>query len=213
MNWTLKSIQVALPKMQSNGEKTWHTGIFKEPVIGAVSVKRLGLEGDGVGDTVNHGGADKAVCCHPWQHHEYWNIYYDWQLKPGAFGENFTLVGLTEMDVCVGDIWQIGTAEFQVSQPRIPCWKQDHKLGMPNFQKRVSETGRTGFYLRVLQEGQVAPQDEIHLIERPYPQASIVRLNRALHEKNNLEWVEQFSELTPLAESWRQMFQRRKKQP
>lgn len=209
MDWMLKSIQVATPKMHGDGEKTWETGIFKQPVSGAIAVSTLGLKGDGVGDTKNHGGPDKAVCCHPWQHHEYWNTYFQWDLQPGAFGENFTLAGLTEQDVCVGDIWQVGSARFQVSQPRVPCWKQDNKLGVPNFQKKVKETDRTGFYLRVLQEGVVTPGDPIQRLERPYPKAGIIRLNRALNEKDNPALAEEFVNLEPLAESWRNMFQRR----
>lgn len=208
MDWILHSIQTGLPRTHSDGEKSWQTGIFKQPVAGAIEAKLSGLVGDGVGDTKNHGGADKAVCCHPMQHYHYWNTYFLWDLKPGVFGENFTISGLTEIDVCVGDIWQIGNARFQVSQPRIPCWKQDNRLQQPNFQKLVRETGRTGFYLRVLQEGAVSPGDTIHLLERPHPEATIVRLNRALNERGNVKLVEEFAALAPLAESWRNMFQR-----
>ncbi len=211
MDWILTSIQVGMPKTHTDGESIWQTGIFKQSVEGAIEVKTLGLVGDGVGDTKNHGGADKAVCCHPMIHHAYWNSYFQWDLQPGAFGENFTLTGLSEMDVSVGDIWQIGSATFQVSQPRIPCWKQDDKLQQMGFQKLVAETGRTGFYLRVLQEGLVSAGETIQVIERPHPAAKIVRVNRALNEKDNLALAQEFSELAPLTPSWRKMFKQRLK--
>lgn len=209
MDWILDSIQVAMPKTHTDGESVWQTGIFKHPVTGSVEVKSLGMVGDGVGDTKNHGGRDKAVCCHPIQHHAYWNTYFQWNLQAGAFGENFTISGLTEMDVCVGDIVEVGSVRFQVSQPRIPCWKQDDKFQQPGFQKLVSETGRTGFYLRVLKEGLVSAGEKIHLLERPYPKATIVRLNRALNEKHNVDLAEEFAALEPLAATWRAMFKRR----
>ncbi|HLA44060.1 MAG TPA: MOSC domain-containing protein [Aggregatilineales bacterium] len=208
-NWTLKSIQTAMPQERSDGERTWLTGIFKTPIEMSVYASRNGLAGDGVGDTENHGGVDKAVCCHAWQHHLHWNTYFSWELQPGAFGENFTITGLSEIDVCVGDIWQIGSAGFQVSQPRVPCWKQSHKLMQPGFEKLVMETGRSGFYLRVLADGTVTPGDQIILRERPHSEASLVRLNRALRESKNMELAEEFAGLEPLAEAWRSMFMER----
>jgi MOSC domain-containing protein YiiM len=205
-DWILKSVQAAMPKVHGSGENIWVTGIFKEPVTVPIKVYSLGLENDGVGDTFNHGGVDKAVSCHPWQHHQYWDAYFQWDLQPGAFGENFTIAGLTEIDVCVGDVWQVGTARFQVSQPRVPCWKQSNKLNQVGFEKLVMQTGRSGFYLRVLQEGIVTADDPITLSDRPHPQATIVRLNRALVEKRNIPLQAEFAELEPLASSWRDMF-------
>lgn len=207
--WKVKSVQVSPPREVSEGEKTWLTGIFKTPLAGAVAVNPLGLEGDGVGDSVNHGGADKAVCCHPWAHYEYWNVYFDWDLPLGAFGENLTLTGLTEAEICIGDVWQIGSAQFQISQPRIPCWKQSHKLGVVGFEKLTTQTGRSGFYLRVLETGYLQAEDEIQLLERPHPKARLVRVNRALLEKDNRELAAEFAELSPLTASWREMFQKR----
>lgn len=209
MTWKIRSIQVALPQERRNDETTWQTGIFKNPVNGAIFAGELGLDGDGVGDTVNHGGADKAICCHPSQHYSYWNQYFGWDLAPGAFGENLTLDGLSEIDVCVGDIWQVGETRLQVSQPRVPCWKQSDKLGQVGFEKLTTQTGRSGFYLRVLSEGMLNAGDPIELMERPYPNAGIVRLNRALHEAQNYELQAEFVDLPVLAEVWRGRFAHR----
>jgi MOSC domain-containing protein YiiM len=205
----VKSLQVALPRLEVSGENAWQTGIFKTPTDQVLAVGPLGLEGDGVGDTVNHGGPDKAVCCHPWVHYEFWNAYFDWDLALGAFGENLTLLEVTEATVAIGDIWALGSARFQVSQPRTPCWKQSHKLGQVGFEKLTLRTGRSGFYLRVLEAGQIKAGDSITLLERPHPKATIVRLNRAMLEKDNLELAEAFASLPALATGWRKMFANR----
>lgn len=204
--WTVTSIQVGLPQTRTKNGKTWQTGIFKTPVSGTVAVHPLGLEGDGVGDTKNHGGPDKAVCCHPQAHYTFWNAYFQWELPPGAFGENLTLAGLQEADLCVGDVLAIGTAQFQVSQPRIPCWKQSDKLGVRGFEKLTTQTSKTGFYLRVLASGEIDTGQPIQLVERPYPQASLVRLNRALVELNNSDLAQEFMHLPPLATTWQERF-------
>ncbi len=209
MSWQVKSIQVGMPRERSNGQKTWRTGIFKTPVQSPVQATATGLAGDGVGDTKHHGGPDKAICCHPWAHYDYWNAYFLWNLEPGVFGENFTLLGLTESDVAVGDVWQVGAIRVQVSQPRIPCWQQSDKLGQPGFEKLVMQTGKSGFYLRVLEPGMVAPGDTITLVERPHPAASIVRLNRALAQPQDIALTEEFAELPPLSDDWRAMFAER----
>lgn len=208
-SWQVKSIQVAMPHLETREDREWMTGIFKTPVTQAIQVGTLGLVGDGVGDTVNHGGPDKAVCCHPWAHYEYWNAYFEWNLQAGAFGENLTLTELSESDVAVGDIWQIGTTRFQISQPRIPCWKQGDKLKQKGFEKLTLQTGRSGFYLRVLEEGTIAPNDTITLLDRPTPEATIVLLNRAMLENNNLTLAERFVQLPFLSDSWREMFIKR----
>ncbi len=209
MQWQIESIQVGMPRERHNNGKTWRTGIFKSPVAGPVQASETGLVGDGVGDTKHHGGPDKAICCHSLAHYDHWNAYFQWDLTPGAFGENFTLRGLTESDVAVGDIWQVGAIQVQVTQPRIPCWQQSDKLGQPGFEKLVMQTGKSGFYLRVLQPGAVAPGDSITLLERPHPEASLVRLNRALANPKDTALAEEFVALPPLSNSWREMFAER----
>jgi len=206
MSWQLKSIQIGKLEERKNDKRTWTTGINKKPVMGSIQATTLGLEGDQVGDKKHHGGRDKAICCHPWAHHQHWNAYFQWDLQPGAFGENFTITNILESDVAVGDIWTLGNATVQVSQPRIPCWQQDDKVCSDGFFKLVIQTGKTGFYLRVLEEGTIEAGDAIQLIERPYPQATIVRLNRALHEPKNTELTQEFLKLEPLSVDWHEMF-------
>ncbi|HEY9854336.1 MAG TPA: MOSC domain-containing protein, partial [Stenomitos sp.] len=181
----VQSLQVGMPRTFGDPEATrpedrsWTSGIVKEPVDGPLWLATTQLEGDGQADRVHHGGPDMAVLAYSAEHYPLWRAELGLDLPHGAFGENLTVTGLSEAVVCLGDLYQLGDAIVQVSQPRSPCWKLARRWGMPDLVARVQKTGRTGWYLRVLKEGHVAPNQEMALLERPYPQWTIERVSRA----------------------------------
>lgn len=160
------SINVSLPKEVLDHGKSVVTGIFKKPVTGPVMARTLNLEGDGQGDLSVHGGVNKAVYAYPWEHFAHWQwVLGGRDLTPGAFGENLTIEGLTEGEVAVGDELEVGAARFRVTQPRFPCFKLGIAFGDPKFPKTFLQSGRTGFYLRVVKEGTVTAGDGIRRLE------------------------------------------------
>src|SRR5215831_2957098 len=147
------SVNVGLPKEIPIGERLVATGIFKEPVAGPVRVRTLNLDGDRQADLSVHGGVDKAVYMYPSEHYPLWRKELGRDLKWAAFGENLTVEGMLEENVSVGDRLEIGTALFEVTQPRLPCFKLAAKFQRDDIIKRFLESRRSGFYLRVLREG------------------------------------------------------------
>lgn len=143
-----------------NGNKI-ATGIFKTPVEGKVRVRSLNLEGDEQADLTVHGGADKAVYVYPIEQYRYWNEVLSKELEWGSFGENLTVSGFDENSVCIGDRLTIGSAVFAVSQPRVPCYKLGIRLGDPTMVRRFYKSGKWGFYLRVVTEGEIQTGDTI----------------------------------------------------
>jgi MOSC domain-containing protein YiiM len=159
---SLISVNVGLPREIEWRGKRVRTGIWKEPVAGPVRVGRLNLEGDGQGDPDVHGGPAKAVYAYPSEHYDLWRAELDMpDLGWGGFGENLTTAGLSEAIVRIGDRLRIGTAEFQVTRPRLPCYKLAIRIDRPDIERRFLRTGRTGFYLSVVLEGHVAAGDAI----------------------------------------------------
>ena len=189
--------------MDAHGQP-WTTGTFKDPVSGKVALSWEGLNGDGQADLVNHGGVDKAVLVYSDDHAERWRReLFPEGLPPGAFGENFTVQGLTEANVCLGDVFQVGSARVQVSQPRQPCWKQARRYAMNDLVVRIVRTGRTGWYLRVLTEGHMEAGDVMTLLERPHPEWTIERANQVMHvAKTNRELSLELAACPALAQSW-----------
>jgi MOSC domain-containing protein YiiM len=158
----LLSINVAVPKTVIAGTQRVETGIFKVPVSGPVRVSKLNLEGDRQADLSVHGGANKAVYVYSWKNTLYWKeLLHRDDLGPGAFGENLTVDGLLDTEISIGDELEIGTARFIVTQPRFPCFKLGIKMGQAAFIKTFEESGRNGFYLRVLQEGTIEAGDKM----------------------------------------------------
>ena len=156
------------------------TSIFKEPVAGSVRARTLNLDGDEQSDLSVHGGPDKAVYLYPSEHYAYWRAQLpDMDFPFGAFGENLTSEGLSETAVHIGDLVSIGTAEFVVTQPRLPCFKLGVRFGRLDMVRRFQQTGRSGFYLSVRREGVIAAGDEVHLVageQHGVSVADIVRL-------------------------------------
>lgn len=160
------------------------SGIAKQPRLDKVWISPLGLEGDAQGDLRVHGGPDKAV------HHYDYAHYTNWLnelgplpvlQQPGAFGENLSTAGLSESNICLGDRFQLGGALLEVSQSRQPCWKLNDRFNVPNMAKRVQDSGRTGWYYRVLRPGLVHVSDVLTLVERPHPAWPLQRINHILY--------------------------------
>jgi len=166
-------------------ERAWWTGIFKDPVTVPTRLGRINLEGDGQADLKVHGGPDKALLGYAGVHYPAWRDELGiTSFGPGAFGENFTIGGLDEWGVAIGDTFGVGDAVIQVSQPRGPCWKLARRWSRPDLPALVLKSSRTGWYFRVLEEGTVAPGLELRLLERPAPEWTIDRVNRVSHGKD-----------------------------
>src|SRR5215467_12583389 len=151
-----------MPKDVDWHGKTVHTGIFKTPVDGPVMVRRLNIDGDGQGDLAGHGGEQRAVMVYQTESYDYWRDYLGRDdLQPGNFGENFTVIGLADHDVCIGDRYRIGEAEFEVTQPRVTCYRVGLRLGEPELPALLVSHHRPGFYMRVITEGHIQAGDAI----------------------------------------------------
>lgn len=209
MAWIM-SLNVGLPAPLKHKEKEVSSGIDKRPVPGQVWLTRLHFEGDGQADLVHHGGVEKAVCVYPHEHYPFWEKELDRTLDWGAFGENLTTEGLTEQSVCIGDVYRMGEALVQVSQPRQPCYKLSVKYGQPELPLMVQETGFTGFYFRVLEEGHVGAGDRLELVRRHPEGITVSYANRIMHqEKDNREAIRRILSVEPLSANWRATFEKR----
>jgi MOSC domain-containing protein YiiM len=194
------------------GERGVPSGIDKAVIVDPVQVLKHGLEGDEQGDTRAHGGPDKAVHCYSADRYPGWlQTFPDNPLftRIGAFGENFSVTGINEASVCMGDIWQVGTARFQVSQGRQPCFKLNLRFGIPDMARRVQDTLWAGWYLRVLEPGQVRGGDAIYLLERPYPDFPVAHVLALIRDRVTDVAVLEGVLRLPLPDSWRNLFQRR----
>lgn len=207
----LISINVGRPREVEWRGKTVRTSIFKDPVTGPVRVQKLNLAGDEQSDLSVHGGVDKAVYAYPSEHYAYWRDQLPGMELPwGAFGENLTTEGLSENALRIGDRLGIGSVEFLVTQPRLPCFKLGVRFGRPDMVKRFQRSGRTGFYLAVLREGAISVGDPIRVLSEGQPSvtvADIARLYTA--DEAEQELLQQASELTALPEGWREYFRKR----
>src|SRR6476620_1341195 len=162
MSATLVSVNVGMPKDVPWNGKTVHTGVWKTPVEGPVMVRRLNVDGDGQGDLAGHGGEQRAVMVYQTESYDYWRDYLGRDdLVPGNFGENFTVSGLDDREVCIGDRYRIGAAEFEVTQPRVTCFRVGMRLGVPEMPALLVSHHRPGFYMRVLREGRIRAGDRI----------------------------------------------------
>ena len=214
----LVSVNVGLPR-----QVTWHgmnvtTGIFKQPVPGRVALRKLNLDGDRQADLTVHGGADKAVYCYPREHYDYWKQELPGRDLPmGMFGENFTIdvagADSPEDSIHIGDRFLVGSAEIVVTQPRLPCYKLGIRFQMDDMVKRFLASGRTGFYVAVVREGEVGAGDEIREIARDanaIPVSAITRLYVAKrYSDDDTRFVQRALQVAALPESWKQYFRKR----
>lgn len=180
----LLSIHVGRPTHHQIEGEDWYTGYVKEPALDRVWVGAENLEGDGQANLRVHGGPDRAVLGYSADHYDLWRA----ELAPlalpfGAFGENLTIAGCSEESTCLGDILQIGEAILQVSQPRRPCWKIDKRWGRTDLAAAIRANLRSGWYLRVLQQGYLEAGLPVALVERPYPEWTIARAHQAMTDQ------------------------------
>ena len=205
----LISVNVGRPREITHGGQTVTTGIFKVPVAGAVFLRRLNLDGDGQADLRVHGGLDKAVYAYPFEHYAFWARELGQHGFPyGQFGENFTIQGLLEDEACIGDVFRIGEAQVQVTQPRSPCFKLGIRMGDEGFPARFAAANRTGFYLRVLEEGRVAAGDAIERIEPATGSMTVREVFRLRHVGGTRSEYERAALLPGLSPSWHAAFEK-----
>jgi MOSC domain-containing protein YiiM len=213
----LVSIQVGMPQTRGAEDATdpmdrpWTSGFVKEPVHGPVLVGREHLDGDGQADLRVHGGVDKAILAYSANHYPAWRAELNMPNFPhGGFGENFTIDGLDESTVCLGDVWQVGEVRVEVSQPRQPCWKLARRWRRPDLPERVLQTGRSGWYFRVLFEGHVKAGEHLTLNERPHPRWTLAAVTDVLlHRRDGRQAAAELAQVTPLAAGWRNALWRR----
>lgn len=189
------------------------SGIMKTPVNRPLRLSPEGFEGDEQADRRVHGGVEKAVHHYPLEHYRLWNEELGdlpGLRAPGGFGENISASGPTENTVAVGDVFRLGTTRLQVSQGRQPCWKLNRRFGVPDMAHRVQQSGRAGWYYRVLEDGLVKPGDRLELVDRVAPDWTLHRIWHALYvERLNLDELRGIAALDVLAESWRKYAARR----
>jgi MOSC domain-containing protein YiiM len=207
----LLSVNVSLPKEVPHGRKTVSTGIFKEPIAGRVMLRTSNLDGDGQADLENHGGIDRAAYAYSIENYDHWRQELGRnEFAFGQFGENFTVEGMVEDDVHIGDVFRVGDALVEVSQPRPPCFKLGIKMGMAGFPKLFLASGRVGFYLRVLQEGEVGAGDVFERVESDPEQMTVRKMSHLLFfEPENLEGAKRALRVRALSPGWRDSFEER----
>src|SRR4051812_18114608 len=205
----LLSVNVGLPRDIAWKGRIVHTGIWKSPVPGRCRVGRLNLDGDGQGDLAGHGGEQRAVFVYQIESYRYWQE----QLKRadfvhGQFGENFTIEGLPDDATCIGDRYQIGSALFEVTQPRVTCYRVGIRMNEPRMPALLTSSGRPGFYFRVLQEGVVAAGDEIVKVGETKERMTVAEINALLYLPNHTrDRVERALRIDALSPGWRSSFE------
>ena len=198
------------PSKTNFSEKVWESGIFKSKITESVTVTKTGIKGDEQADVTVHGGPDKAICVYSIDHFDYWKSELGLELEPGAFGENFSVTGITEQDVCIGDTFQCGHVILQTTQPRQPCWKLARRWGVKTMPALVQKNGKTGWYFRVLNEGPMIAPAKLELIDRPHPDWTIDHANHIMHtDKKNDQKSETLAHLNALSKSWKETLQKR----
>ncbi|QSQ20897.1 MOSC domain-containing protein [Pyxidicoccus parkwayensis] len=209
------SLRVGLPRELGTAgaasplERPWTSAIFKDAVPGPLRLSRTGLAGDGQADLKVHGGLEKAVLAYAASHYDFWREHLARNdVGPGAFGENWVLSGGEEHTVCIGDMLRVGGARVQVSQPRQPCWKPARRWARKDLALLIQETGRTGWYLRVLDEGPVREGDTLELLERPYPAFTVAFANHAMHG-HAPDAAAELADCEALSPGWRESLRRR----
>jgi len=205
----LLSVNVGLPRDVEWNGRVVHTGIWKEPVRGRCRVGRLNLEGDGQGDLAGHGGEQRAVFVYQIESYGHWQE----QLKRtdfvhGQFGENFTVEGLSDDEVCIGDRFQIGSAVFEVTQPRVTCYRVGIRMNEPRMPALLTASGRPGFYFRVLQEGAVGAGDDIVKVGEAEERMTVAEINALLYLPDHArDRLDRALRIEALSHGWRSSFE------
>ncbi len=209
--FTLNSINIGKPTEVPYGDnKFFRSSILRQPINGKIFVDALGLDGDSVANKSVHGGVDKAICLYCEDHFPYWEDRVKQKIIPGAFGENFTIKGVTEEMLRIGDIIQIGDVEIQISQPRQPCQNLVKKFGIPKLAQMITETGFTGFYCRVIQPGWIESGMTCKIKKTEDFKITLSEANRIFYtEKKNIEAIKKVLNVKSLSSSWRGYLQER----
>lgn len=206
----LISVNVSLPKTVYHQRRRVSTGIYKEPVTGRVMVRRLNVDGDGQGDLLVHGGVYKAVYIYAVENIRYWREVLGRQdLTYGHFGENFTVEGMEDDRIHIGDVFQIGGALLEVTQPRVPCFKLEMKMDLPGFSRRFLASGRLGFYCRVLEEGEVGAGDSIERIQVGPEKITVRDFARLYYfDTHDLEKIRRILRIPSMPPGWSRAFEK-----
>lgn len=202
-NPTIEAVFTGRPKVLHDERGEWISSIFRERVQGSIRVSEGGLEGDKVTQPY-HGGPGAALCVHLADHYAFWNSRYEMSLKAGAVGENLTLGGITEDQVCVGDIVRLGTALLQVSGPRVPCGNLARRIGRTDWVRLTIIENRTGFYLRVIEPGALQESDTWILQDRLNENGSIPAINRCAYLAFDPQYARQIALMPGLEDWWKE---------
>lgn len=209
----LLSVQVGQPRTyaaEKPGGSSWRSAIHKHAVTGPVWVRSLGLDGDAQANLKVHGGPFRAVNVYPAEHLDYWRATPGLEgMSGGAFGENFTTRGLLETDTCIGDVFRVGEVTLEVTQPRGPCENLNRRWHNPDLMRRAEEAVFIGWYLRVLQEGQVQAGQAIERIAHPFPEFSIARVWALRVDGGDPELLRRLVDCPALTDDWRAQLSRR----
>jgi MOSC domain-containing protein YiiM len=205
----LLSVNVSLPKEVSYRGKTVRTGIYKEPVEGRVRLRELNLDGDGQADLVGHGGIYKAVHVYTMENYDHWKRELNRDDLPyGQFGENFTVEGMPDDKIHVGDVFRVGSTLLEVTQPRVPCFKLAMKMEMPDFLKLFMPSERVGFYSRVLEEGEVGAGDSIERVKEDPEGMTVKEMFHLLYyERDKVEGARRALCIAAMSPGWRGSFE------
>lgn len=207
----LLSVNVSLPKPVTLGGRSVTTSICKKPTVGRIRLAAAHLEGDGQADRDNHGGFHKAAYAYTIENYDHWKSELGRNdLDIGQFGENFTVEGMSEDRIHVGDVFRIGLARVEVTQPRQPCYKLALRMGIPRFPEQFLASGLVGFYLRVIEEGDVGAGDAIELLEADTERLTIREASHLMHaDTSNIEELRKALRIRALSPGWRQTFEKR----
>jgi MOSC domain-containing protein YiiM len=205
----LLSVNVGLPRDIEWRGRIVHTAIWKEPVQGRRMVRRLNVDGDGQGDLGGHGGEQRAIFVYQIESYRHWEEHlHRAPLPHGQFGENFTIEGLPDDEVCIGDRFRIGSALFEVTQPRTTCFRVGIRMDEPRMAALLTSSGRPGFYLRVLEEGEVGAGDPITLVGRGPERMTVSTVNALLYSSNHPRaQLERVLRIPALSPGWRWSFE------
>lgn len=204
----VRGLFVGQPKSITDERGTWTSSINRDSISGPIEVTVAGLAGDKVTQPL-HGSPGQAICVHLIDHYQFWKTHYDVELRIGGVGENVTLDEITEEQVCAGDIARLGTALVQVSAPRVPCGNQARWIGRKDWVKLTLKENRTGFYLRVLEEGILQIGDTWKLQEQLNPDGSISAINRCMYQAFDADYAQRLMEMPGLDQWWKDRIRRK----
>ena len=209
--FSIASVNIGTPRevIYAEGHKL-KTSLKRKPVKEKIFLDLMGFEGDQVTDPVNHGGRDKAVCGYPADHYSTWEKELSRELPPAAFGENLTIEGLTEDQIHIGDIFRVGEAEIQCTQPRQPCHKLTKIFGFPKLASRIQTLGHCGYYFRVLKQGWLEKGAAVKRIHLDEEKISVKDAHYLMYrDKTRYEAIEELVAHPALSESWKASFGKR----